>query len=68
MLAGAAAGFAGAMALTLLMRSLLFEVQPMDPVSYAATVALLCATAALGCALPAWRATRLDPVVALRDQ
>jgi predicted permease len=65
-LAGAAAGFAGAMALTTLMRSLLFEVQPVDPVSYACTIALLCTTAAVGCALPAWRATRVDPVEALR--
>jgi ABC-type antimicrobial peptide transport system permease subunit len=67
-LAGAAAGFAGAVALTMLMRSLLFEVQPADPASYAATVALLCATAALGCALPAWRATRLDPADVLRAE
>ena len=45
----------------------LFEVQPGDPVSFAATVTIQLAVALLACGVPAWRATRADPMIALRQ-
>jgi ABC-type antimicrobial peptide transport system permease subunit len=64
---GAAAGMAGAVAATTVMRSLLFGVEPIDPPAYAGAAAALAAIALAACAGPAWRATRIDPLVALRD-
>src|SRR5205823_10044646 len=55
-----------ALALTRLMKSLLFEVSPADPLTYAAASAALVVAAVLGSYLPARRATRVDPVEALR--
>jgi putative ABC transport system permease protein len=66
--AGAVAGLAGAVGLTTLMRSLLFEVNPIDPATYALATLALAAIAFAACALPAMRATRVDPLVALRDE
>jgi putative ABC transport system permease protein len=63
---GIAIGTVGAAALTHLMRKLLFEVQPLDPVAFAFAAAVLAAFAALACYVPARRATRVDPLVALR--
>jgi predicted permease len=63
---GIAIGTAGAAGLTQLMRKLLFEVQPLDPVAFAGAAALLAAFAALACYAPARRAVRVDPLVALR--
>jgi putative ABC transport system permease protein len=65
---GVAAGIAVALPLTSLMRSLLFDVQPIDPPTYAIALTALAAIAAAACAVPALRATRVDPVVALRDE
>jgi putative ABC transport system permease protein len=65
---GVAAGIAGALALTGLMRGLLFEVAPTDPVTFTAAPLLLAATAMLACAIPAWRATRVDPNATLRRE
>ncbi|MGH9411255.1 MAG: ADOP family duplicated permease [Vicinamibacterales bacterium] len=65
-LAGAAIGFAGALALAPVLKSLLFEVTPTDPVSYASVVALLAIVALAACWLPARAATRVDPAEALR--
>ena len=48
--------------------SFLFGVQPLDPVTYASVPVLLAATAALAAALPALRATRVDPVEAFRNE
>jgi len=59
-------GLAGAFALTRLMRGLLFEITPTDPVTYGAVVMLLAAVALLACYIPARRATKVDPLVALR--
>jgi putative ABC transport system permease protein len=47
---------------------LLFEVSATDPVVFAAVSLLLAASALAACWLPAWRATRVDPLVVLRDQ
>ncbi len=63
---GLAIGIAGALALTSLLRSQLFEVSPMDPVTYALTPILLMIVAALAAFIPARRATHVDPVTALR--
>jgi putative ABC transport system permease protein len=63
---GGALGLLAALALTRLMESLLFGVSPTDPASFAAVVAFLFACALLGCWLPARRAARVDPVIALR--
>jgi putative ABC transport system permease protein len=63
---GAACGLAAALILTRLMKSLLFEVSPSDPLTYLAASAGLILAVALASYLPARRATRVDPVEALR--
>ena len=65
---GVAAGLAGAFALTRLLQSLLFGVTAHDPLVYAGIAALLFAAAIAASLIPALRATRVDPVVALRSE
>jgi ABC-type antimicrobial peptide transport system permease subunit len=67
-LAGVAIGATGAFFLTRLMRDLLFDVKPGDPVTFLGVAALLCAIAAAASYLPGRRAARVDPVVALRAE
>ncbi len=64
--AGIALGLIGALFLTRFLTSLLFGVKPTDPVTLAAVAALLAAIALLACYIPARRATRIDPLAALR--
>jgi putative ABC transport system permease protein len=51
-----------------LLESQLFEVRPTDPATYLAVAFVLLATGLLACAIPAWRAMRVDPLVALRNE
>src|SRR6478672_9180766 len=62
---GVVAGLAGAFGLTRLMASLLFNVRPDDPMTYLAISFLLIVVAFLACYLPARRAAKLDPAIAL---
>ena len=64
--AGAVIGLAGAAVLSRSLQTLLFEVKPTDPVTFGAVTLLLLAVALLACYLPARRAARIDPLVALR--
>lgn len=64
---GTAAGLAGAFGLNRLIASLLFGVQPTDAVTLGGVTATILLVAAIACGLPAWRASRLDPNVVLRD-
>jgi ABC-type antimicrobial peptide transport system permease subunit len=61
-------GLAGALAVNRLMASLLFGVQPTDTMTFALVVATITAVAVVASWLPAWRASRLDPNVVLRDE
>jgi ABC-type antimicrobial peptide transport system permease subunit len=65
---GIACGLGAAVALTRLMASLLFEVSPVDPLTYAAVCASLATAALLATYLPALRATLVNPVSALRAE
>jgi putative ABC transport system permease protein len=63
---GAVAGLAGALALTRFMAGVLFEVSPRDPLTFAAVSGIMLGVAFLACFIPARRATRVDPMIALR--
>ena len=65
---GIVTGIAAALALNRLIASLLFGVRPTDPATLVAVVATIAIVAASACWLPAWRASRLDPNVVLREE
>jgi len=68
MSAGLAIGVSAAVGAGRLLQSQLFEVRPADPTTYAVVAFALLATGLLACAVPAVRAMRVDPLVALRDE
>jgi putative ABC transport system permease protein len=65
-LMGIGLGLAGSFALTRFLTSMLFDVKPMDPVVLGTVAAILVGVALFACYLPARRATKVDPVIALR--
>lgn len=66
--AGVVLGLAGAFAATRLLRSLLHDVTPQDPLTFAAAVGVMGLVALVACYLPARRATRISPLTALRSE
>jgi putative ABC transport system permease protein len=63
---GLALGLPSAWVLSRVLSSLLFEISPGDPITFAAVAAVLSLVALAACAIPAWRVTRVDPLVVLR--
>jgi ABC-type antimicrobial peptide transport system permease subunit len=63
---GVALGLAGALAASGAVRGLLYGVGATDPETYAAVIAVLVVVTIAACLLPAWRAARVNPLVALR--
>ncbi|HEV8188237.1 MAG TPA: FtsX-like permease family protein, partial [Pyrinomonadaceae bacterium] len=66
LLIGIVVGLVGAFALTRLMRTLLFEITATDPLTYISVIGLLTFVALLACYIPARRAAKVDPLIALR--
>ena len=64
---GVALGLAGAAVATRGLATLLFGVTAVDPLTYAGVMALLFGVCILACSVPAWRAARVDPTIALRS-
>ena len=67
-LIGLSAGLLGAWAVTRLLSGTLYQVSPDDPATFILVAVLLASVALLACYLPARRATRVDPMVALRQE
>ncbi len=66
--AGIVIGAVAAVVLTRLMGNLLYKVSPRDPIAFGTAFVILIVVALIACFLPAWRATRIDPVQALHEQ
>ena len=67
-LIGLILGLAASAAAVRLIRSMLYETDPLDLAVFAAVALTLLLVAALACLVPAWRASRLDPMQALRNE
>jgi predicted permease len=67
-LLGAAIGIVASLGLGRLVASLIFQVKPTDPLTFIAVAAVLALIALLACIIPAYRASRVDPVIALRNE
>ncbi len=67
-LGGMFAGIIGAMFMAKLLADFLYGIQPRDPATFVSSFAVLGAVALIACAIPAWRAAKVDPVVALRNE
>jgi putative ABC transport system permease protein len=67
-LLGVAIGLAAALAMGRLVTSLVFQVKPTDPMTFLAVAALLALIALFACVIPAYRASKVNPVVALRNE
>jgi ABC-type antimicrobial peptide transport system permease subunit len=65
---GSTVGLGAAYAAAGVMKSLLFGVAPLDPATYLTTAGALAVVGAVACALPAFRAVHVDPLVALRQE
>jgi ABC-type antimicrobial peptide transport system permease subunit len=65
---GSVVGIVGALFLTRSLSSLLFEVSPLDLLSFSAAVMLLAFVSIGASLLPAWRAARVDPIIAMQSQ
>ncbi len=65
---GVAAGLIGSAMLTRFLQTMLFEIKPTDPITFGVLTALLVSVALLACLIPARRATRVDPLMALRHE
>jgi predicted permease len=65
---GVAAGLIGSAILTRFLQTLLFEIKPTDPITFGVLTALLVSVALLACLIPAQRASRVDPLIALRHE
>jgi putative ABC transport system permease protein len=61
-------GLAGAAFAAGLIKSMLYQTEPLDPVVFAGVAAILLAVASIACIVPAWRASHLDPMQALRTE
>ena len=66
--AGIVIGAVVAVMLTRLMGDLLYKVSPRDPIAFGLALLVVVIASLAACFLPAWRATRIDPVQALREQ
>ena len=64
---GAVAGICGGFALARVLNHLLFGISAADPISYAGAAVVMALAVAIACGVPAWRAARVDPMVALRN-
>jgi ABC-type antimicrobial peptide transport system permease subunit len=66
--AGCAGGILGAIIVAPFLRGQLYAIQPNDPLSYAVALVLILAAAIVACSIPAYRATRISPMDALRTE
>ena len=67
-LGGVALGLVVALALTRVLAKMVYGVSPTDPATFVGLTLLLMTVALLACFVPAWRASQVDPLTALRDE